>query len=296
MSSLVNDLQAKIISGTISVTNAARAAMAISSKLNQPQIEDWLKSEIFGFAPESEIPEYRQVKIEPQFFNPYNGWCPIIIGSETIQKTFTDWSLYQSLGEVENLLNSDSDCAQITYAPALENFLRENAVTAGNLRFQFRIRGKLSKSFLYRVREHVQNTILNWLLELEKKGVTGRGMSFSDEEKRAASGPSQTIYAQNIGVVATSRDDSVQNISVHQDIEESRIQGLLQSVEPALVLLPERERAEISKQLALAQSEAASNNNSKVRSALESAKRIAEGVTGNVAAAGIVHLITSLLS
>jgi len=270
--------------------------MAISSKLNQTQIEDWLRSEIFGFSPDGDVPEYRHVRLEPHFFNPYNGWCPIIIGDTETSRPFTEATLYQSLGEIENLLNSDSDCAQITYAPALESFLRENASLPGSLRFKFRIRGKLSKAFLYRIREHVQNTILDWLLELEKRGVTGKGMSFSEEEKKAASAPSQTIYAQNVGVIATSRDDSVQNISVNQMIEAPHVQALIKTVEPALALLPTREREEIEKNLSLANSEISSGNQSKARQALEAAKRIAEGITGNVAAAGIVSLIAGLLS
>jgi hypothetical protein len=289
MSGLVLDLQAKIISGNISASNAAREALAISSKLGQKQIEAWLHSEVFGYG-NDETPEYRSVIVEPQFFNPYNGWCPIVIGEGELREYLTAGNIGQPLGEIENLLASDASCVQRSYPPELE------AIIQSQLPRPMRIRGKISKSFLYRVCEHVRNTILKWLLELEKNGVTGNGMSFSADERRSALAPSQTIYATNVGVIASSHDSSTQNISATSQIDARKIEGLVENVEPALALLDKNSAIAIRGHLEAAKVAAETGDHSKSRGSLDAAKRIAENIAGNVGAAGIVSLIASLLS
>ena len=48
----------------------------------------------------------------------------------------------------------------------------------------------------------VRNTVLDWSLELEKRGITGEGMSFSEEDKHKAHQHSVIYNISNIGTFA----------------------------------------------------------------------------------------------
>lgn len=46
--------------------------------------------------------------------------------------------------------------------------------------------GLISTSEFRRIIEHVRNRLLEWALELEKKGILGENMSFNEKEKSTA--------------------------------------------------------------------------------------------------------------
>jgi len=59
----------------------------------------------------------------------------------------------------------------------------------------------LSEGQVWGVVEAVRNLLLNWSLELEKAGVLGEEMSFTDAEKAEASTVTQQFIIQNVGVL-----------------------------------------------------------------------------------------------
>ena len=70
----------------------------------------------------------------------------------------------------------------------------------------------------------MRNRVLEWALELEKKGIIGEGMTFSTEERKAAG---QTTYQAitNIGSMKNSQlsqnsPNASQNLQTGADLEQ----------------------------------------------------------------------------
>src|SRR5690606_19186900 len=64
----------------------------------------------------------------------------------------------------------------------------------------------LSKSQIHGLLDRVRNTVLEWALSLEERGITGEGMTFSNEEQRQAS--NLTFNVSHVGALIGSMQDS----------------------------------------------------------------------------------------
>jgi hypothetical protein len=291
--SLILEIQEDIARQRIDVVAVLRKALIASKKLNLTNLSAWMDRELKGYfdCKEEDVPEYRTVGAQPRFFNPYRGWCPIILQSQELRDLFMRIPVRQPIGEIDRLAKT-AETIHATYSAAMENFLREQ------MDMQFEIRAHISTASVSGISDAVNNTILEWTLELEKSNIFGDGMSFSDQEKREAVAVTQHIYAQNVGNVGnvsdqakvTNKQTATINLSVGSVAET------LQQIDSALALVPEPQRAAIRTELNSIQAEidqvgvtpTANHRFSTIRS-------ICEQIAGNVGAAGIIALIARLL-
>ncbi len=102
--SIVREIQSEILSDDVRVANIVRKARLAARKLDLKDFEKWLIKESDGYKgiPVDEMPDYRKIGAIPRFFNPYRGWCPIIVEDEKIYELCHTTFLYQPIEELES--------------------------------------------------------------------------------------------------------------------------------------------------------------------------------------------------
>ncbi|SFL07911.1 hypothetical protein SAMN04488004_107115 [Loktanella salsilacus] len=235
-----------------------------------------------------ELPEYRQIHGQLKVKNPYHGLQPIVFKDSNYEERASHAPFTQSISVAAKLvLGGDS----LEYT--LSGELRKKLVDGMQVALEPIL--LIDQGQLINVINTVQNTILNWTLELEKKGVLGEDLSFTMEEKNKASAVTQNIYAQNIGhlgdLSGSGRSRVNQTSIGDQRIDQRKLEHFLSEASNAVSLLP-NEVAPGAKKLLREISETKSEKD--IKSKLDSLKEILENATGSVAAHGIIQLMSSL--
>jgi len=129
------------------------------------------KAELNGYTDGRPVPEYRMIAGERKAKNP-NGWLMPVFGpasQETIRAPVRD-----SMASIEELTSEDEGSAMMPL-PAIKD--------DGMMFEQFFV---LNPTGLRAIKDRVRSTVLEWALALEKKGISGEGLSFNPREKEAA--------------------------------------------------------------------------------------------------------------
>jgi len=213
MKPLVLQLQEDLVTGNKKVQELLRLAKLIAAKLEVGSLEHWIEREITGYPHNEELPDYRLVRGGYlEVFNPMRGWMPVSGGPGTITVP-----IHESISELEAFLKEDV----VQYQPGKKVPVTD--ITGSGMFSEFPQRVQISTSGFRRIIEHVRKRLLDWALELEKKGVLGENMSFNEGEKQTA----QNITVSNIekftgvlGNVSHSQFAIYDYSSIHKTIKE----------------------------------------------------------------------------
>ncbi len=218
MPKLVHELQALATSDTCSINQLLRQAKLVATKLQQHGITEWIDSELDGYRSESDnVPEYRILPCELKAYNPYNGMhIPYVFqGAPDQAELFRKTKLFQPVSELENLAQSEHQILTCTLPPAVLDTIRSwtngRSVRMPDPKLHF------SKSGLIAAINSVQNTILNWALQLEIDGVLGENFTFTPEEQEQSTTPTIVVMGNVFGQVGTN-SGVVTNVS---DIDDA---------------------------------------------------------------------------
>lgn len=185
MPRLVEQLQADSLDPNVTVSTLLRKVKLAAVKLKLGKVSDWVHGELTGYV--GEVPEYRVIFGRPVAHNPFNGWIPIH-GNAVFMETISKLPLHQSIPEIESLISRDSGELLLPYAPRIIDGLN------GMLGVQFARMGlSVDRSTLVGIVDSVRNAVLDWSLDLERAGVMGTGMGFSNDDQRKAASVSINI-------------------------------------------------------------------------------------------------------
>ena len=208
MASLVANFQKDVLDSKKSVTDILRTAKVISAKLALNDIEEWIAAELKGYADIESTPSYRRAEGIFEVQNPYRGW--ITVTGESIPPMPFGYSIPQ----IEEFSKQETVyIAPKTEFPLLPPYesLPQRVVFSGTV-----FKGMV---------EAVRDRILDWSLELEKRGITGEDMSFDEREKQAAH--SQIFNIQNFTGVLGNVSHSSVNVydfdSIHQELKQWKV-------------------------------------------------------------------------
>jgi hypothetical protein len=157
----------------------------------------------------------------------------------------------------------------------------------------------IDRSQLWNIVEQVRNLILNWSLELEKAGVLGEDMQFSEQEKGDAGAVTQQFIIQNVGVLGdvTGRAKVTNRQTATASVDLDQVREFLAQAGAALPQLPKtaQEAAQPILQSLDGELKKAKPNPSKIRLMLASMRKVGEGVAGNLTAQGIIAMVKAIL-
>ncbi|MCG7357637.1 hypothetical protein MHL39_13430 [Roseomonas mucosa] len=294
---LVLQIQADALDRSVSTADLLRRARMASSKLGIGSASKWVEHETNGYegiAPK-DLPPYRIIRGQPKFFNPYNGWCPIMTHDEEMADILSTAYLFQPAAVLEKLVKEDKQGnLQLPHGLAL------NQLITSQIGFDAPSVIMLGRATVWGVVEKVRNLILDWSLELERAGVLGEGMSFTINEKSRAVAVTNNYFAQNIGVAGNVDGGStVQNNQVAgASLDLESVRNLLQQMQQLTPMLPQGVRGTVEAEARELQAEAAKPqpDQGRMRKLLGSIRSACDGAGGNLVAAGVIEAIKVLLN
>lgn len=174
------------------VSDLLRRAKVLATKLNQPEIIKWIDGELNGYGNEEKVPEYRKVRGQVKFWNPYNGWCPVLFHDTKSENNISSRNTGQSVGELEDLMRHASGSFQIPYPDEVASKILEGAPLLSKVSLF------ISSASIVGILEAVRNQLLNWALELKRKGIGSDEIEFSEEDQGKAA---QAQSVVNIGTI-----------------------------------------------------------------------------------------------
>lgn len=210
MGSIVLELQNEIVSSNCDVVNILRKAHLIASKLKLADFDQWIQHELNGYPDKESCPEYRKVCGSLKAFNPYRGWIPTLIQDNEFEKMICERKLVNSISEIISLCQSSENVLILDFSGEQIALFDKMFDSPLPMRYALHVPTTAVKD----IEEKVKNTILEWTLKLESKGIVGENMVFSETEKESAVNMPQTVnnYYGNTSVI-NSPSDNVQIVS-----------------------------------------------------------------------------------
>ncbi|WP_272970657.1 AbiTii domain-containing protein [Comamonas terrigena] len=299
MTGLVLYLQKDALDSRVGLAELLRKALVVSHKLKVNSAQRWINLELAGYDSATEEDwekvKYREIRGRLHFFNPYKGLIPGRIDREDVSSLLEMTKIYQSVSEIEDLLNSPASELKQQFPHDQSEIIR------GVFKTNFEPWLVLSRQNLVGVLDAARKKVLDWALELESQGILGVGMTFSKNEQQAAS---QIHYStvNNIGSMSNSQlqlhSSGVQNMANKDGVElAKKLIEALESVSSVLKL-SRSEESELRAEIETIKAQIASPKPkiAVLKECFLSAKAILEGASGNVLASGIATQIPAVVA
>ncbi|OHV26921.1 hypothetical protein EOS93_06215 [Rhizobium sp. RMa-01] len=292
MLGLVEEIQRDALNPDVGVSTLLRKVKLAAAKLQLPTIETWVEAELHGY--DGPVPPYRKFKGIPKAFNPFRGWIGIQVTAEVYEK-ISGTSTGQSVAQIEDLL---ADKAETTFHTPMNR----NVVDALNTGTRVQLPQMsvfIGRSDLAGILDTVRNMVLDWAIALEKNGIRGDGMSFSQEEKSAAQrDASITIGSVGTIVGVVGGQNSVRDI-VGGNMNLTSVRDLAQQLRTGHELLvsagADGRSLSSAVDALIVESEKPEPNQGVLRGLLTDARTALAGAAGNLMASGALALISTLL-
>src|SRR6202012_2389121 len=158
---LIKDFQRDILQSQKTTSELLRTAKVISVKLGLNDVAEWIAAELNGYA-NNKIPQYRfftggQLLI----LNPYHGWRP----AGRLQGKFP---ISQSVSQLEAL----SSAKKIVLPLTRDQHYPINDDDGLDIN-EWQQQVELSAVQLKGILSSIRDKLLDWSLDLEKRGITG---------------------------------------------------------------------------------------------------------------------------
>lgn len=296
MPGLILELQADALDPHARTSDLLRKALVISKKLGINEIERWITNELNGYTEREEIPAYRKIRGEVKVWNPYHGWQPLNFGDPEHGEALSSRTIGQPISELDELREGGKDASlHVPFSQKITNALMRN------MEVPLQPSLHVPHTEIVGILDTVRNNLLQWALELEQKGVIGEGMTFSKEEKSAATQVTYQI-TNNIGSMRHSQlqqhfSGSSQVINAALNLEAlTELIRLLNSAKSTLPL-ESSIRAEYVAEIQTLESQASSPKpkTTILAESLKSIRTILEGAAGNVLASDLAQKIGAFL-
>jgi hypothetical protein len=300
MASLVLELQRDALNKSVNTADLLRKALVVARKLKVTDIVEWLTNELNGYPKGASVPEYRMLKGELKVHNPYHGWKPLLISNTKHAELLSKRGTSQSISELDQIAigGNGNESVYIHLAKSIEQSLMKSM----DVPLQPVL--MISSTQIHGLVEKVRNTVLDWALGLEEKGIMGEGMSFSEDEQKQAG--NITFNVGQLGNLIGSMQDSqlqqdtqnsTQSYTKALDLEAvAKMIGDLRVCVDAANLKPS-EVAQLNSDIACveAQLKAPKPNVGIIKESLISVRSILEGVAGSAIFQGVTTALGALV-
>jgi hypothetical protein len=288
MDSLVIELQRAALDEKSSVSSLLRKALLVAAKLQVSDFESWARSELEGYQDTSvALPEYRKVRGAPKVWNPYHGFQDLQCETPKLAEVISSMALGVPVDALEEERGKEGGTSWIfTYPPDLEHSLMNGMRGGPRLKPSLHVSESTIRSLIGRVR----TIVLQWSLTLEKQGVLGEGMTFTQDERALAQSAAVHIDTYINGVTASQIQVNSPGAKQQQGVSADQLAELTKLVELITGALRGADDSEAVRELRAeivtlkAQAESPKPKRSVIRESLSSVRAILEGAAGEVLA------------
>ena len=217
MSGVVVELQKKLVDSNLKLSQILHFAYLIARELEQHSFADWLKREMEGYEKESICPDYRKVKGLLKGCFSGNIWKQIPILNLDHEEAYSTFKETSSILELERHIECGKEMGHV-YPSALTQRLKVNC-TQPTIYYL----PEVYESMLVTVR----NILIDWTVQLKKKGIKGENMEFLKEDVKKAKDTAPTSVTYNIGAVHGGMQTAHNNDTVNQTQNNQKSSGFL---------------------------------------------------------------------
>lgn len=182
--SVVKELQQEILSTECDILNVLRKAHVIASRLNLCDFDSWIMDELNGYDEDSKIPQYRNVYGLLFGLNPYRGYVSASIKNTELLENLCNRKMSEPISALVDLYDKSS--SEGTFQLQICEPINSELNKLFNAPFEMQFILKIGIHQLKQIIEHVKDCLLQWTIELEKTGIMGEGLSFTQKEKDIA--------------------------------------------------------------------------------------------------------------
>jgi hypothetical protein len=192
---MIEQIQRDALNADVPVSTLLMKVKLAAAKLGLPKIEGWVDKELKGYNQKDETPEYRLLRGVPGARGPHHNWQPLVVTDAEFAERFSIAHIGTPIPGIESQIRTAPKAALIfQYPPALAVEL--NRINCG----QISQCGVLfNAQQLVPIVEMVRTLVLEWSIEMERAGITGSDVSFSEDEKHRAQTAPVTIHIGQIG-------------------------------------------------------------------------------------------------
>jgi AbiTii len=193
------------------VSQLLRRMKVATVRLKLPEPEAWIDHELEGYSDDAELPGYRFILGVPQFFHNHWGWRNLALSENSLNNQLLSHIQFRQGIATAEEFGPGTGGIRMFYPGFLEEMCLPH-MPYGVVRL-----GLLTdRSTVGAIVSSVRNKILDWGLAMEKAGITGEGMSFTQAEREAAQNVTYNLYGDNARINQNSTDNST-NTVVHGD-------------------------------------------------------------------------------
>ena len=184
MGSIVIELQQELLNKDCDILQVLRKAHLIASKLRLTEFDLWIQSELNGYTTnnQDDIPDYRQIHGQVNAWNPYHGWIPVILQDAKIEDVLCKRKIGESIGEIQELYDKSKGNIILTFTADVANTIGSMCDVPFKTNYSLHV----SQHCLRSIIDKVTNALMEWTLELERKGILGENMTFNENETASA--------------------------------------------------------------------------------------------------------------
>lgn len=294
MPGLISELQRDALDPNFPVDALLRRMKLCAVKLGLAKIEAWVDSELNGYT--GKLPKYRQLSGQPCAWNPYNGWIPIMMASVRDTEMVSSAPVGQSIGSIRDLLeNTSRDNSGSLHYPMPDSlvFLLREHMNYDTPRMIV----KIGRSNLVTIVDTVRNMVLDWAIEMERKGVLGEGMSFEPTERERAQVAMSTFNIGSIGNFVGNLGNDNASRDIISSVDARSIIDIINKIRNEIPALQAAgiNGATLAHSLDAIEQEASEPkpDPGKLRALLGDVRSMLVGAAGNLTAEGAIALISA---
>lgn len=231
----VAHLQRLATDASIPVSQLAREALVLASRLSDAGMTAWLGRELNGYPTMNDAPEYRWTQGSIKVRNASGMWNPVLFRDPHEEERVSRVASTQGVEEIERVLGDlkTGDYLGVPFPPSIAK-----QITGGNA-YVSQPMVHVATSDLHRVLGHVRNRILEWTL--------GFGIADVGATAEAADAPidARVVFAGAVVDSTVVIGDNASTLSVvENNIDLAALAKLLERLDselPTLGLSPESE-------------------------------------------------------
>ena len=299
---LITQLQRDAADSRIPVSQLVRRSVVAAYKLKLNDFAEWLQHEQSGYPSGLPVPDYRIVRIvDFTVLNPVRGYIPIHMSIE-MREALSHHPVDAPVSQLENMLERAYEPGHTLYTGIPSEILQMLNTSDADILDYSTTRRHIDPESFRRIIETVRDTILKWTLDLEARGILGDDMSFSDEEKIAASQAPQNvsyfygpIHNSQFQVNSPKSQQYMQSDSGAVEALKSFIESFADSLTEAQLEGEVREELEAELSTLRAQANSPKPKPPIIVSTLHSIRSVLENAAGSALATAAVPTILTLI-
>ena len=295
MAKMVLDLQQACLDEKVSCYYLLLKAYAIAEKLSIKDMAEFCSNEMTGYfgIENKRIPLYRHICVNTEAYKDTSKrWEPVSFPAGHPRSMRY---VIESIPEIETLEQSKREMLEVRL-----NFDDQLAIyQIIDMPKPLHVRQIFMAAQVTSILKIVRKLVLDWALKLEKKGILGEGLVFSDEEQNRAKDVTPIQITQILNMNGAMFLNSPINLSntINNGFDFEKISKLMEDISQKLVdlALPDNQETELKSAITEIRDLVAKKDETGIRKVLRKIESICQSIPGNVIATLICSQIGQIL-